>query len=356
MKKLIFVGGGHAHLHCIKSLANEQLDSLHVTLISPTTHQYYSGMFSGYTEGLYKSEDVSISLPNLCNRANVTMIEDTIIRVDAKQKQLIGLSGSVYTYDAVSFDIGSTHEQIPNLTIPIKPNFHFPSFMTEMRKSPYPVIIGGGAAGIEIACSIQAWKEREKENGVVTLITPSLLPTYSPSIQQKVKRLIEQRNIRVITDKVVIGTDSTAVTTSTGHNVPYSSLLMLTGAKSLPLFEHSTLKTDEEGFLLTNSMLQSVEDSSIFGAGDCITMDSYPKLPKNGVYAVRQGPILFENIMNYIKSKPLKSFQPQKRFLAILSLGNHKGLLLYGDYSYYGALAWRLKNKIDRNFMSKYQL
>ena len=77
-----------------------------------------------------------------------------------------------------------------------------------------------------------------------------------------------------------------------------------------------------------------------------------------GVYAVRAGPPLCQNILSFILKKPLKSFIPQNHALALISTGNKyaiyskKGyivLVLQGKY------IWLLKDYIDRNWMHQYQ-
>jgi hypothetical protein len=49
-------------------------------------------------------------------------------------------------------------------------------------------------------------------------------------------------------------------------------------------------------------------------------MVSHPALPKNGVYAVRQGPVLWNNLKCFIYGESCETFKPQKKYLATLSL------------------------------------
>jgi NADH dehydrogenase FAD-containing subunit len=99
--------------------------------------------------------------------------------------------------------------------------------------------------------------------------------------------------------------------------------------------------------MLVNYTLQSATYPFIFGAGDCVSLNEYQALPKNGVYAVRQCPMLWENIKRRINGNSLLSFKPQKKFVSILSTGNKSPLFTYGKVAIKGSWAWRLKNKID---------
>jgi NADH dehydrogenase FAD-containing subunit len=95
--------------------------------------------------------------------------------------------------------------------------------------------------------------------------------------------------------------------------------------------------------LLVENTLQNKEFPFIFGAGDCVTLRNYSLLPKNGVYAVRQGPILWENLKRTLNNQSLITFKSQKKFLSILSIGDKQGLLTYGRLSFHGYWAWNKK-------------
>jgi NADH dehydrogenase FAD-containing subunit len=53
MKRLVLVGGGHAHLHLLADLATRRLADVDVTLVSPSRWHHYSGMVPGFLQGTY---------------------------------------------------------------------------------------------------------------------------------------------------------------------------------------------------------------------------------------------------------------------------------------------------------------
>jgi NADH dehydrogenase FAD-containing subunit len=68
-----------------------------------------------------------------------------------------------------------------------------------------------------------------------------------------------------------------------------------------------------KGYFRVNNYLQSTSHPNVFAGGDCITMEDYADKPypsKAGVYAVRAGPFIAENIVNFIEEKPLKEYVP----------------------------------------------
>lgn len=357
MVDILLVGGGHAHLGILRRIRMKAVD-YQVTLISASTYQYYSGMFSGFTEGLYSEQEIRINLEELCQQSGVTFIKDTIVHVDATNRKLVGTTGIEYDFKLVSFDIGSSVGSFDGSIkqIEIKPNYVFPNEIHTFRETAFPVVVGGGAAGVEMALSVQAWRLNNGYKSNVTVISSSrLLSSVSEKASSKIMKIVKQKGIVVYDQDEIIETSGQQLTTKSGRQIACSQLLPLTGAKASTLFADSSLTLDNNGFLLVESTLQVKDFPWVFGAGDCVSIRTNPELPKNGVYAVRQEPVLWGNINHYLTGKPLKSFIPQKKFLSILSVGQQQGLFTYGENAFYGRWAWRLKHSIDVKFMEKHK-
>lgn len=359
MKTLILVGGGHAHLHCLEQMKEKQPKNLRVLLVSPSPYQYYSGMFSGYTEGVYSQEEIRIDLKKLCGKISVAFIEDEVIAVNSDKRKLTGKSGTDYLYDLVSFDIGSQAD-VPTLikdnVSSVKPNYRFAEQLQRIRSSPHPVVVGGGASGVELAFSILAWRKQHGLPANVALFSStSLLSGQGNAASKKIEAIASRKALSFHTGVSVETIAGSRLLLSTGQYYPQSDVLWLTGPKSSDLFRHSKLPTDDSGYLLVNDALQSVKHPEIFGAGDCISIDRYPSLPKNGVYAVRQGPILWTNLNKSLSEDKLNVFNPQKRYVSILSTGGGEAFLCYGTCVIHGKIPWKLKRRIDRKFMKRYQ-
>jgi NADH dehydrogenase FAD-containing subunit len=92
----------------------------------------------------------------------------------------------------------------------------------------------------------------------------------------------------------------------------------------------------------------------VFGGGDCIALAGR-RLARVGVYAVREAPVLFHNLLATLEGRPLRRFRPQRRYLLIMNLGDGTGLATWGGLWWYGRLAFWLKDRIDRAFLKEYQ-
>lgn len=358
-KRLLLVGAGHAHLEVLKQLAEHGLSDVDVCLITPSPYQYYSGMFSGFTEGIYTEEDTRVDLRPLAQRAGVQLIQKTAVMIRPEQKKVICHDGSVYPFDAASFDIGS--RSLPgsvehSAAQSIKPNYHFTERMKDLRETPQPLIVGGGAAGTELALSIQSYKHMHQRPGQVRLVTSGSLLSDTPKwVRARMKHILKKKGVRVWENEEVKHVADDSIETSRGNKIRHTGVLWLGGAVGDSIFIRAGLDVDDRGFAFVSRTLQFKNYDYLFGAGDCITLETDPDLPKSGVYAVRQGPVLWENLKNHFQRRPLEAFVPQKKALYILSTGDRKGFLIYGAVHAHNHKAWKLKHKIDREFMAKYK-
>ena len=89
---------------------------------------------------------------------------------------------------------------------------------------------------------------------------------------------------------------------------------------ALPLLRESGLKTDERCYVLVDESLRSVSHPDVFAAGDNASLQGMA-LPKSGVYAVRQGAVLAENLKRVVRGMPMLDYVPQKSSLSLISCG-----------------------------------
>lgn len=139
-----------------------------------------------------------------------------------------------------------------------------------------------------------------------------------------------------------------------GRDVVCDRTFWVTQASAASWIRESELTTDELGFIQVNDTLQSVSHPRIFAAGDIASMVNHPR-PKAGVFAVRMGKPLYENLRRAVQYQPLKPFHPQKRFLILVGTGYgravaSRGALTLGPFRW----LWRWKDRIDRQFMDRF--
>ena len=218
-------------------------------------------------------------------------------------------------------------------------------------------VVGGGAAGVEVALAIAAVLERAGRAHRITILESGeeILAGYRGRFRERARKILAKRGIAVRTGQRVAAVHAGEVETESGVRVPSRLTVWLTGAVAWPLFQDSGLPLDDRGFLLIDDALRSVADPRIFAAGDCGTLASHPETPKAGVYAVREAPVLWESLKAAVRGGEPPRYQPQQGFLSILNTGDGRALLDYKGIVSHSRWAWRLKDRVDRRFMARYQ-
>jgi NADH dehydrogenase FAD-containing subunit len=74
------------------------------------------------------------------------------------------------------------------------------------------------------------------------------------------------------------------------------------------------------------------------------------------VHAVRQNPILHNNLSAALDGGEMKAYTPGEDYMLILNMGNDKGILFKNNLTWSGRLPFLLKDFIDRRFMRKFQV
>jgi selenide,water dikinase len=218
-------------------------------------------------------------------------------------------------------------------------------------------IVGGGAAGVELALAMEYRLRREVSRATphvrVIANTPVIVPEFSVGARRRLRLHLGRRNIGVHVSSTVVEVGPDFVRLDTGLQFASDATFWAAGASAPPWLASSGLATDARGFLLTNDSLQSVTDRDIFAAGDCAAHEGHPHA-KAGVFAVRAAPILAANLRAAGHGAALMPHVTSPRFLALVSTGRKHAVGVWGRLSFQGWWAWRWKDRIDRRFVARY--
>src|SRR5271170_7497051 len=363
---LVLVGGGHAHVHVLKRFGMRPAAGVRLTLITRDLETPYSGMLPGYVAGFYRFEECHIDLVRLARFAEARLIHDEAVGLDRAARQVICRNHPPIRYDVVSLDIGSTPRpgDVPGAaehTISVKPIDRFAARWEALLERAQDqgrirlAIVGGGAGGVELALSAQ-----RRLTGLlgaapeITLVTrEGLLPSHNKRIRRIFARLLAERGIRTVTHNPVQRVEPGRLFAADGTAIPFDEALWVTEAAGAPWLAATGLPLDERGFVVIDESLRSPADPAVFAAGDIATMPAHRR-DKAGVYAVRAGPPLADNLRRALVGRRLRRAVPQRRALALIGSGDGRAAASRGPFAAYGKSLWRLKDWIDRRWLRRY--
>ena len=374
VKDLVLVGGGHSHVSVLKSFAMKPIPGVRLTLICKDMQAPYSGMLPGLLAGHYTFDDAHIDLGPLARFAGARLLHDKAIGLDGDNKQVICEGRPPVSYDLLAINIGSTPADqgisgVRDHALAVKPIDRFlqrwAAIRARMRQTTGPVtiaVVGGGAGGVELLLSVrhQLAGELQDQGGDPArlqfhLVTAadSVLPSHNKRVQAAFQRVLAERGVAVHAGERVVGVEANQLTCASGLEIKTDHILWTTEASAQAWPAEAGLATDEKGFIRVADTLQSVSHPGIFASGDIAAVDGHPR-PKSGVFAVRQGPPLSENLRRSLLGQTLKPFRPQRQFLSLISTGDTYAVASKGGWALQGPWVWRWKDWIDRRFMDKF--
>jgi len=342
VKRILLLGAGHAHLVVLRSLVQEPLHRARITLVTPHAKQVYSGMLPGLLAGHYRRADAEVDVAALAERAYVELEQGLVERLDLKQRMVLTKGGKSFAYDVASLNVGS---QIARgfrgaqLALAVKP---YEEFLARLRMAERIAVVGGGVAGAEIAMALRYRGAR------VTLYAEN--PVLSPRVANQLRK----RKVDYRPGMAVTAIEPGLVVVSGSARQDFELALLATGATAIPWLRSSGLATDERGFALVGATLQSVSHPEVFAVGDCATLRETPH-PKSGVYAVRHGEILVENLRRIVSDAAPAAYVPQEKALALVTCGARYAIAERGDWGAQGFSLWWWKNRIDRRWVRSFK-
>ena len=375
VKDLVLVGGGHTHVHVLKSFGMRPMPGVRITLIARDVETPYSGMLPGFIAGHYTREQCHIDLRPLARFAGARLIHDEAIGLDSAGRRVLCRDGPPIAFDVVSIDIGSTPHlsSIPGAAeraTPVKPIDRLAERwerivqrVTGSEQAVRFVTVGGGAAGVELTLAMRhrlrgllRARGRDPDSVGFTLVTrEEILASHNASVRRRFRNLLETRGVGVVENSTVKSVEDGAVLCADGNRIGFDELIWVTEAGAASWLAETGLALDKGGFIEVDATLRSINNDHVFAAGDVAANVAHPR-PKAGVFAVRQGPPLADNLRRALAGQPLVPFVPQREFLSLISTGNRSAVASRGRLAVQGPILWYLKDWIDRRWMRQYQM
>ncbi len=381
-QRLVLVGAGHAHAEVLRQWAAAPLPGVELVLVSPLALAPYSGMVPGWLAGHYGFEDIVIDFAPLAAAAGARFVLCEVAALHAADACLELTTGERLRYTQLSLNVGSTLNPPPALAqrpgvrvLSLRPlgelRRAWEDLQAELQadsaaRSARPLCVtavGGGAAGVEallaVLTRLRALQPQRAIAGRLYNRAPELLPGLARGAARALQRALTEAGVAVRLGQAFDGRllDSDSVSAAQEH-----LLLWATGAEAHAWQAASGLAVSDAGFFRIGPTLQSCSHPEVFAVGDCAEWS--PPLPKAGVFAVRQGPVLARNLRAALQAAALQRYEPQRQALALLALGDGRAVAARGPWSasdrwtghWFGRALWRWKDRIDQRFLQRYRI
>lgn len=374
---VVLLGAGHTNSHVLRMWKMQPVANAQLVCVSNFPYSTYSGMLPGVLAGQYPPAAMEIDLVRFCASAGARLIVGDVTGIDRDHHRLEFANRPPLHFEVLSVGIGSrpTFQGVQidsdNLLVAVKPmqTFldRFQNRLAEISSPDHPIriaIVGGGIGSIEVAfclhhrlsTSDSQLQLLHHQGFEISLITASeeVGDGLVDATQRKIREQMEARGIKLVVASKVKRIAQDHLELADGKKLGSDLVIWSTGAAPPDLLGKLDLETDSSGFLLTRPTLQTVTDDRIFAVGDSGTI-AESSTAKAGVFAVRQGPILWDNINRLLWKRPLQEYEPQKGFLKLVNTADGKSIAEYKGRSIYAGWCWKLKDRIDSRFMAKYQ-
>lgn len=353
---IALLGAGHAHVEVLRRFAMRPEPGVRLTLIGREPETPYSGMLPGLIRGDYSHQAAHIDLAPLAAMAQARLILAEATGIDPDGRTIAIAGRPEIAFDLLSLDVGGIPAVPAGGGIGVKPIGLFLDRLrrleAELPAGARIAIVGGGPGGVELALALAA-----RFAGHLRLVLVSATPeplAVAPAVARRaVRQALVEAGVELVSGVTATGLEAGQLLLSDGSYIEVVTALWATGVEGPQFLAASGIACDRAGCVRVTPELRSVSHSHIFAAGDCAAVEGDGR-PKAGVWAVRAGVPLADNLRRAANGRALKPWKPQRDGLAILGLGHGRAVAWRNGMAVQGHKVWWLKDRIDRRWMRMY--
>ncbi len=214
------------------------------------------------------------------------------------------------------------------------------------------VVVGGGFTGVETAGEIvelfrsvlRFYKRLEPRWVHVILVEagPTLLAGLPSKMGEYSGRILERRGVEVLTGDGVTGADEHGLTMQSGRRIGSETIVWSAGVKPSATIAKIDLRKTRRGAIETQPDMSVSGIPGVWALGDCAAIpdERGGVYPMTAQHAIREGPLLADNIVAVLRDRPTKPFRYQALGM-MAALGGRKAVAqLPGNRVITGFIAW----------------
>ncbi|SLN56136.1 Selenide, water dikinase [Falsiruegeria litorea R37] len=360
-RDLVLIGGGHSHALVLRKWGISPLPGARLTLINPGPTAPYSGMLPGFVAGHYGRDELDIDLVRLARFSGARLVLGAVTGMNAAAKTVTVDGRPPISYDVASVNVGITSDMpavagFSGHAVPAKPLGPFAQRWADYLGGSglaRVAVIGGGVAGAELIMAMAHALKAQGRSAQITLVDQATaLSATGPKAARLIRRAMADLGVTLIENTGVARIEANKLVLASGQEIEAEFITGAAGARAYDWIAQAGLEL-HQGYISVDETLCS-SDPSVFAAGDCAHLSHDPR-PKAGVYAVREAPILINNLRAALGVGQMKPYRPQRDYLKLISLGGKSALAERLGTAFQGGVMWRWKDHIDQTFMNRFR-
>jgi NADH:ubiquinone reductase (H+-translocating) len=358
--RVVIVGGGFGGVRAARKLAGH--GGLDITLISADDHfAYYPQLYHAATGG--SRTESYIPLAGLVDGRAVTIVKDTVTKLDPEAKTLTGAGGQTYPYDYLILGLGSVTNyfgvqglkefsyDIKSITGAERFKRHLHQQLVDEHKTDLNyVVVGGGPTGVELAAALGAYLRRitrlhglEKPQYHIDLVeaAPRLLPRSPESMSARVQAQLERLGVTVLTNATVMAETADALQLR-GQSIASHTVVWTAGVSPAPFYKDNAAAFNlaKNGKVVVSPQLEA--RTGVYVIGDNAATQ-YSGMAQTAIY---DADFVARDILAVLHGQARATYAP-KQPISVIPVGEGWAAVQWGNTLMYGFIGGVLRHLAD---------
>ncbi len=356
--RICILGGGFGGLYTALRLSQlpwNPSEKPEIVLIDQRDRFLFSPLLYELLTGELQTWEIAPPYSELLANTGIRFLQEAVAGVDVEAKQVQLQDAAALSYDYLVLAMGG---ETPLDLAPGVAEFAIPfrtladvyrleerlrSLEESDREKIRVAIVGGGYAGVELACKLA---ERLGDRGRLRLIeaTEQILKTSPEYNREMAQKALSDRKVWIDLETQVKSISAESIVLDyrgQTDDLPVDVVLWTVGTRVSDVVQNLPLKHNERGLLVVNAQLQSLDHSEIFALGDSVECrDAEGQLvPGTAQAAFQQAECAGWNVWASITGRPLLPFRYQA-LGEMMTLGKDDatltglGIRLNGPFAY----------------------
>ena len=356
-KNLVLLGAGRAHVHVLRSLAQQRTGDVRITLIAPHPNYFDTALLPGFVAGDYTLEQFCVPLGELIESTGADYLAGHAVALDPVNRRLQLSSGHTIGYDVLSINQEPTPDRAEiEATLPgarenallLHPLEVFTQLWPQVlelaqERAIHVVLLGPGLLGTELALAA-AHALQAPHGSRVTLLTGGqpLLAGINPALARRLAARLQAAQITVL-EQACSGFSRGQVHLAGPDGIARTQLacdapIIAPRTPTLRWLAHSGMLLDNHGHVVVNPRLQVESHRQVFIADD--------------EHSENLGPTLDNNLRCALGGGNFKSAPTPRTPLRVACAGSQHAVAAWGPLSWEGREVWAWRDRRDRRSLA----